>query len=224
MILELIQHIFMCFLRVENSGTFPRPLSRKEEQQCFELMAQGDKEAKNRLIMHNMRLVAHIIKKYYAGSCDQDDLISIGTVGLIKAVSTFDYSKGIRFATYGSRCIENEILMSFRAQKKLSDTVYMSDTLETDKDGNQLTLMDVIDDGSDLDEIIDSRMQTQQLYRYVAELSEPREREILIARYGLYGTTPLTQREIADKMGISRSYVSRLEKRALEELRKRYDS
>lgn len=207
MLQELIQHILLCFLHVENTGTFPKPLSRKEEQQCFELMAQGDKEAKNKLILHNMRLVAHIIKKYYAGACDQDDLISIGTVGLIKAVSTFDYSKGIRFATYGSRCIENEILMSFRAQKKLADTVYMSDTLETDKDGNQLTLMDVIDDGSDLDELIDSRMQTRQLYKYVDELTEPREKEILIARYGLYGTVPRTQREIADKMGISRSYV-----------------
>ena len=212
----------MCFLHVEEAGTFRKPLSAEEEQKYFRLMAQGDKEAKNKLILHNMRLVAHIIKKYYAGSCDQDDLISIGTVGLIKAVSTFDYEKGIKFATYASRCIENEILMSFRAQKKQADTVFMGDALETDKDGNQLTLMDIIDDGSDLDELVDNRMQTQLLYKYVSELTEPREREILIARYGLYGPIPLTQREIAKKMGISRSYVSRLEKRALSSLRRKY--
>ncbi|MBQ8687297.1 MAG: RNA polymerase sporulation sigma factor SigK [Ruminococcus sp.] len=217
-----MQHIFLCFLHVEEAGTFRKPLSRSEEQRCFEQMSQGDKEAKNKLILHNMRLVAHIIKKYYAAGGDQDDLISIGTVGLIKAVSTFDYSKGIRFATYASRCIENEILMSFRANKKQSDTVYMGDPIETDKDGNQLTLMDLIDDGSNLDELIDRRMQARQLYQYMSELEEPREKEILIARYGLYGTVPLTQREIAKKMGISRSYVSRLEKRALNALRKRY--
>ena len=222
MFAELLQHIFMCFLHVEEAGTFRKPLSAEEEQKYFRLMAQGDKEAKNKLILHNMRLVAHIIKKYYAGSCDQDDLISIGTVGLIKAVSTFDYEKGIKFATYASRCIENEILMSFRAQKKQADTVFMGDALETDKDGNQLTLMDIIDDGSDLDELVDNRMQTQLLYKYVSELTEPREREILIARYGLYGTIPLTQREIAKKLGISRSYVSRLEKRALSSLRRKY--
>lgn len=222
MFAELLHHIFMCFLHVEETGTFRKPLSAEDEQKYFRLMSQGDKDAKNKLILHNMRLVAHIIKKYYAASCDQDDLISIGTVGLIKAVSTFDYEKGIKFATYASRCIENEILMSFRAQKKQADTVYMGDTLETDKDGNQLTLMDIIDDGSDLDELVDNRMQSQQLYKYIEELTEPREREILIARYGLYGTMPLTQREIAKKMGISRSYVSRLEKRALNALRKRY--
>ncbi|MGN0629968.1 MAG: RNA polymerase sporulation sigma factor SigK [Ruminococcus sp.] len=223
MFLEILQHIFMCFLHVEETGTFRKPLTAEEEKKYFRLMAEGDKEAKNKLILHNMRLVAHIIKKYYASSCDQDDLISIGTVGLIKAVSTFDTEKGIKFATYASRCIENEILMSFRTQKKLADTVYMGDALETDKDGNQLTLSDIIDDGCDLGEIVDMRMQTRQLYRYVSELQEPREREILIARYGLYGTMPLTQREIARKMGISRSYVSRLEKRALASLRKRYN-
>lgn len=222
MFLDFVQHIFMCFLHVEEAGTFRKPLSHTEEQNCFERMAQGDKEAKNKLILHNMRLVAHIIKKYYAAGGDQDDLISIGTVGLIKAVSTFDYSKGIRFATYASRCIENEILMSFRAHRKQADTVYMGDPIETDKDGNQLTLMDLIDDGSNLDELVDRRMQAKQLYQYISELKEQREKDILIARYGLYGTMPLTQREIAKKMGISRSYVSRLEKRALNALRKRY--
>ena len=223
MFTELLQHIFLCFLHVEESGTFRKPLSGEEEKKYFRMMAEGDKEAKNKLILHNMRLVAHIIKKYYAAACDQEDLISIGTVGLIKAVSTFNTEKGIRFATYASRCIENEILMSFRVQKKLADTVYMGDTLETDKDGNQLTLLDVIDDGSNLDDIVDKRMQTRQLYRYVEELSDQREKEILVARYGLYGTVPLTQREIARKMGISRSYVSRLEKRAISALRKRYN-
>lgn len=223
MFTELLQHIFLCFLHVEESGTFRRPLSSEEEKKYFRMMAEGDKEAKNKLILHNMRLVAHIIKKYYAAACDQEDLISIGTVGLIKAVSTFNTEKGIRFATYASRCIENEILMSFRVQKKLADTVYMGDTLETDKDGNQLTLLDVIDDGSNLDEIVDKRMQTRQLYSYVEELPDQREKEILVARYGLYGTVPLTQREIARKMGISRSYVSRLEKRAISALRKRYN-
>lgn len=223
MFIEFLQHIFLCFLHVEETGKFKKPLSAEDEKRYFQLMADGDKEAKNKLILHNMRLVAHIIKKYYAAACDQEDLISIGTVGLIKAVSTFNPDKGIKFATYASRCIENEILMSFRTQKKLADTVYMGDALDTDKDGNQLTLSDVIDDGSNLDDIVDNRMQTRQLYSYVDELSDPREKEILIARYGLYGTTPLTQREIAHKMGISRSYVSRLEKRAIFALRKKYN-
>ncbi len=224
MFIEFLQHIFLCFLHVEETGKFKKPLSAEDEKRYFQLMADGDKEAKNKLILHNMRLVAHIIKKYYAAACDQEDLISIGTVGLIKAVSTFNPDKGIKFATYASRCIENEILMSFRTQKKLADTVYMGDALDTDKDGNQLTLSDVIDDGNNLDDIVDNRMQTRQLYSYVEELSEPREKEILIARYGLYGTTPLTQREIAHKMGISRSYVSRLEKRAISALRKKYNN
>lgn len=170
-----------------------------------------------------MRLVAHIIKKYYTNQTEQEDLLSIGTVGLMKAVSTFDYEKGARFATYASRCIENEILMHFRTCRKQGDAISMAEPIDTDKDGNQLTLLDIIEDGCDIQEQVASQMQIQQLYQFLQQKLTPREVEILVHRYGLYGQIPMTQREVAKKMGISRSYVSRLEKRAIAMLRKQYD-
>ena len=169
-----------------------------------------------------MRLVVHITKKYGVLPAEQEELISIGTIGLVKAVDSFDNSKGARFATYASRCIENEILMNFRAQKKHADQLYMGEPIDTDSEGNQLTLMDIMDDGSDLPEMVDTLIQSQQLYQYLQNCLTPREAEILVQRYGLYGKAPMTQREISKKMGISRSYVSRIEKHAIEKLRLAY--
>ena len=219
----LFQQLLCFFLHVETSGAFRKPLSQKEELRCFQQMRAGDALAQEKLILHNMRLVAHIIKKYYTNQAEQEDLLSIGTVGLMKAVSTFDYEKGARFATYASRCIENEILMHFRTCRKQGDAISMAEPIDTDKDGNQLTLLDIIEDGCDIQEQVASQMQIQQLYQFLQQKLTPREVEILVHRYGLYGQIPMTQREVAKKMGISRSYVSRLEKRAIAMLRKQYD-
>jgi RNA polymerase sporulation-specific sigma factor len=214
----------MFALHIENNSAFPKPLSKKAEEECFRLMAEGDKTAKNRLIEHNLRLVAHIVKKYSPSPADQDELISIGTIGLIKAVSTFDYTKGARFATYASRCIENEILMNFRAAKKTAGDVYINEPVETDKDGNALTLMDLIDDGIDIHEQVDTLIRSRQLYQFLGKCLDERELEIIIYRYGLYGKRSHTQSETAKKLGISRSYVSRIEKKSIEKLRKMYDT
>ena len=224
MFIELLKNVILFALHIESSAAFPKPLTKNAEEECFRLMSEGDKDAKNRLIEHNLRLVAHIVKKYASAPADQDELISIGTIGLIKAVSTFDYTKGARFATYASRCIENEILMNFRAAKKSAGDVYINEPVETDKDGNALTLMDLIDDGIDIHEQVDNHIRTRQLYQFLGKCLDRREAEIIVLRYGLYGTAPRTQSETAQKLGISRSYVSRIEKKAIEKLRKMYDS
>lgn len=219
----LFSNLLFFLLHISGSGSFPKPLSAAEEKECFEKMAAGDEKARNMLIEHNLRLVAHIIKKYYSKVRDQDDLISIGTIGLIKAVSTFDAAKGTRFATYASRCVENEILMYFRGTKKYAQDVYINDPLDTDKDGNTLTLLDVFSDNTDMVDDIDLKLKSKQLYSFVESALGDREREIICLRYGLYGKRPLTQREVADRLDISRSYVSRIEKKAVEKLRKQFD-
>ena len=217
--LLLLNGAFLSLRLGAGSGSFPRPLPAKEERRCVERWMQGDLEARNTLIEHNLRLVAHIIKKYYTQSADQEDLISIGTIGLIKGISSFDPEKGARLATYAARCIENEILMYFRSQKKLQGEVSLSDSIETDKEGNALQLMDVVGvDDTMLDDIHD-RDSALRLHQIIRERLTTREAEIIRLRYGLGGTIPLTQREIAASFGISRSYVSRIEKRALEKLR-----
>lgn len=212
-------NLLFFILHVTNSGSFPRPLTAAEEKKYLEQLKNGDEQARNILIEHNLRLVAHIIKKYYSNARDQDDLISIGTIGLIKAVSTFDSNKGTRLATYAARCIENEILMYFRNQKKSAQDVYISDPIDTDKDGNQLTLMDVVScDDTVLDDV-DFKMKSEKLHKYIKSALGERERLIIEMRYGINGYTPKTQREVAEKLKISRSYVSRIEKKALGELR-----
>lgn len=221
--MELLRNLFFFALHVENSSVFPKPLSKKEELECFEAMSRGDSKARSRLIEHNLRLVAHIVKKYASSADEQDELISVGTVGLIKAVSTFDYTKGSKFATYASRCIENEILMQFRAAKKSAGDVYINEPVETDKDGNTLTLMDLIDDGVDIHEQVDILIRSRQLYRFIQTCLDKRELEIITYRYGLYGSSPHTQNETAKKLGISRSYVSRIEKKAIGKLKKQFD-
>ncbi len=212
----LSSHFLFFALHFDNQNAFPKPLSAKQEREYFELMEQGDKHAKDKLIEHNLRLVAHIIKKYYAVTSDQEDLISIGTIGLIKAVSTFDYTKGCRFVTYASRCIENEILMHFRTLKKSAGELHFDEPIETDKNGNQLSLIDIISDGSNLIDKIELRISSEKLYNLLSQCLNEREQEIIILRYGLYNEIPLTQREVAKKLDISRSYVSRIEKKALQ--------
>ena len=206
----------------DHTGSFPKPLSKAQEQHYLALAARGDLEARNILIERNLRLVAHIMKKYYAQSADQEDLISIGTIGLIKGISTFDASKGARLATYAARCVENEILMHFRAQRKSAQDVSLSDDIDAGRDGSALSFLDVLCDDTDLMEALSSREQYERMYRYLNECLTPRERKVLVLRYGLGGRPALPQREVAGQCGISRSYVSRIEKRALEKLREAF--
>ena len=217
-----LSQMFFMVLQVLGSGSFPKPLSAAEESEALAAMRRGDRTARQRLIEHNLRLVAHIIKKHYAAAKEQDDLISIGTVGLIKAVDTFDETKGPRLATYASRCIENEILMHFRAGKKTAQDVSLSEPIETDSEGRPLTLMDVLAQEDTIVEDLDRKLSLQKLPVYIRECLDPREREILQRRYGL-GGDPKTQRQVADDLRISRSYVSRLESKALDKLRRRYE-
>ena len=201
------------------TGSFPKPLTQEEEAHYLTLSAQGDIDARNVLIERNLRLVAHIMKKYYAQTSDQEDLISIGTIGLIKGIETFDPSKGARLATYAARCVENEILMYFRSQKKSSQDVSLSDYIETGNDGAALSLMDVVAQDEDLLERISNREDIRTVIRAVDEVLTPQERQVILLRFGLGGNPPQRQREVAAVTGISRSYVSRIEKRALEKLR-----
>jgi len=222
LLLELASGLYYFALHVTGAGSFPPPLSAARETELLEKSRNGDTESRNLLIEHNLRLVAHIVKKYYTAGTDQDDLISIGTIGLIKAVSTFKADKGIRLATYAARCIENEILMFFRNQKKTAQDVYISDPIDTDKDGNALTLIDIIADKRDIFEEIDTKLKLEKLRVILSGCLDEREKKIIEMRYGLGNNIELTQRDIAKKLGISRSYVSRIEKSALEKLRKQF--
>ena len=223
MLWEIISKGFLFFaLHIKNGNSFPPALSAKDEKEYLKRFRNGDAEAKNIIVEHNLRLVAHIIKKYTSNQNETDDLISIGTIGLIKAVNTFDDNKGIRLATYASKCIENEILMYFRAQKKVAQDVSINEPIDSDSDGNPLTLMDIISVEDTIADEINDKIQVAKLYEYVSELEDEREKQIIIQRYGLYGCTPLTQKQIADKMNISRSYVSRIEKKVLERLRRKF--
>lgn len=217
--LLLFANSLLLSLRLSGGGSFPKPLSAAEERMWLERCAKGDPEARNVLIERNLRLVSHIIKKYYVQSADQEDLISIGTIGLIKAISSFDPAKGAKLATYAARCIENEILMYFRSQKKLQGEVSLSDSIDMDKEGNVLQLMDVVGVDDTMLEDLHDRESAKKVRRLVKERLTAREAEIIRLRYGLGGSIPLTQREVAAAFGISRSYVSRIEKRALEKLR-----
>lgn len=218
----ILSRLIYFALHMSSNGSFPHPLSAAEERYCFERIALGDEEARHKLIEHNLRLVAHIIKKYYSAYHDQDDLISIGTIGLIKAVSTFDYNKGTRFGTYASTCIENEIKMYFRSSKKYAQDTYINDPIDFDSEGNPLTLLDILAGNESLDEELEEKIKIESLKKYVSEIPDDRERMIIKMRYGLEGQIPLTQREVAELLDISRSYVSRIEKKALQGLHKRF--
>ncbi len=220
---SIFANMFYLMLHIENHGSFPKPLSAKEEKAALERMKQGDNSARDLLVEHNLRLVVHIIKKYYSNYSDQDDLISIGTIGLIKAVNSFDSDKGTRLATYAARCVENEILMYFRNQKKTSQDISMSEPIDMDAEGNPLTLSDIIFTDDTVTDDIDKKLKIEKLRDLINAMPNGREKTIIIKRYGLDGKFPLAQKEIASMLGISRSYVSRIEKKVLEDLRKNFD-
>ena len=216
----LMSNFLYLFLKVSYSQSFPPPLSSAEEDACFRKMRAGDALAREKLIKHNLRLVAHIVKKYYGSGVDQDDLISIGTIGLIKAIDSFDSENGTRFATYAAKCLQNEILMYFRSRKKLSLEVSISETIDTDKEGAPLTYSDIISVDDTIADDLDLKLKSQRVRMLVDRVLDPREREIIVLRYGLNGKKAITQRETADLLGISRSYVSRIEKAALDKIGK----
>ncbi len=206
---------------ITGSTTFPQPLTPEEEKKYILLYSKGDEEARNILIEHNLRLVAHIVKKFASTGEDMDDLISIGTIGLIKAISTFNYSKGSRLATYAARCIENEILMNLRSTKKIKSEVYLQEPIGVDKEGNEISLIDVL--GTEVDAVTDEitkKFQNEKLYEKIGTSLKSQERKVIELRYGLFNGVTKTQREIAKILGISRSYVSRIEERAIKKLSK----
>lgn len=201
-------------------SSFPKPLTCKEEEYYLKLFEKGDLEAKNTLIVRNLRLVAHIVKKYSGGNANVDDLISIGTIGLIKAINTYSRKRATRLATYAAKCIENEILMSIRSDKKRKMEISLNEPIGTDKDGNEISFNDIL--GSDPDAILEDlnlKMQIQSLYSTISQVLTNREKLVIIKRYGISGQEPLTQRELAKLLGISRSYISRIEKKAVSKLR-----
>ncbi len=215
----LSANIIYFILHIQNTSSFPKPLPPKEEREYIERKLNGDKQARAVLIERNLRLVSHIVKKYYSKTNDTDDLISIGTIGLIKAIDSFDNSKGTRLATYASRCIENEILMYFRSLKKQGNDVMLGDAIETDKDGNPLTIEEIVSDSRDLAEDLEKKTNWEKARKFISNMEDEREKEIIILRYGLNNKKPLTQREVAQRLNISRSYVSRIEKKVLNEIR-----
>jgi RNA polymerase sporulation-specific sigma factor len=215
---RILMRFISLILGIEQFESFPPPLSKEEEAEAFKKMRNGDKKARELIIERNLRLVSHIIRKYYSTYQQADELLSVGSFGLIKAVDSFKSEYGTRFATYGAKCVQNEILMYFRSQKKQQNEVSINDTIDVDKDGNPLTYLDVISTDENIADNIDLKIHTTKLLRLVKEVLDEREKEIITLRYGLEGYKPLTQREVAAYLKISRSYVSRIEKRALEKL------
>ena len=218
-IISLLSNFLHLILGIGTPGNFPPPLPSEKEREYFaRLKNSGDAEAREKLILHNLRLVSHIVRKYYASSPNQEDLVSIGTVGLVKAVDSFSCTNGARFATYASKCIQNEILMYFRSQKKLAAEVSLSETIDIDRDGNPLTYMDVISSEDNLVEDVERNLCIQKVKCFIKTVLNSRERQVISMRYGLDGKKPLTQKETSERLGISRSYVSRIEKGALAKL------
>ena len=208
---------------ISNNTLFPEPLNSEEEKKYLELLKEGDEEARNILIERNLRLVAHVCKKYSATKVEQDDLISIGTIGLIKGINSFDSSKGVRLATYVSRCVDNEVLMFLRSNKKVNAEVYLEDPIGKDKDDNTVTLQEVLENNEkNIEDEVDLKFKIKKLYEKMKEVLKTREKTILELRFGLGGKKPQTQNEIADSMGISRSYVSRIETKAIGKLAKEF--
>ena len=220
LIKNILSNLLFYVLHIGETGSFPKPLSAAEEKELLEKMKEyGDNAARAKLIEHNLRLVAHIIKKYYSTFSEQEDLISIGTIGLIKAIDSFNADKGTRLATYAARCIENEILMHFRSKKKDAGLISFSEPIDSDSEGNPLTLIDLVYTEDTIADDIDLNKKSRQLYEFINSMKDQREKEIIVLRYGLFEQKEMTQREIASKLGISRSYVSRIEKKALSKLR-----
>lgn len=219
-LLNLLSKIFFFTGRLKINNVFDKPLSQKEESECFKKMKQGDKQAEEKLIKHNLRLVAHIVKKYNFAKIEQDELISVGSIGLMKAIKSYDTEKGNSFSTYASRCIQNEILMMVRSQRKFINEVSLEDKVKTDKDGNEVSLIDVLEDAS---EHVQDKAEIQIIYQKIIDIINTslneREKEIIFLRYGIGGGVPKTQNEVAKELNISRSYISRIEKKALNQIR-----
>lgn len=221
LLITFLSRFIYMFLKTSNTYAFPPPLPKDEEQRLFRLCKKGDMNARSKLIEHNLRLVAHIVKKYYTTHREQEDLISIGTIGLIKAIDSYDLTNGARFATYAGKCLQNEILMYFRSQKKHANETSINDAVDIDKDGNPLTYMDIISSDDDIVEMLDIKIKSTLIYKAIKKSLTERERSIILLRYGLCGNgRTFAQREVAALLGISRSYVSRLEKGALEKIKK----
>ena len=223
-----IGNLFLRFisliLGIEDSQSFPPPLSKSDEAELFEKMADGDSRARDKIIEHNLRLVSHIIRKYYSSYEYPDELLSVGSLGLIKAVDSFKPTFGTRFATYGAKCVQNEILMFFRSKKKKGIEISINDQIDVDKDGNPLTYLDIISQNESIENDLDMKVHIEKLRELVDGILPPREKEIIVLRYGLKGYQPRTQRDVAKYLGISRSYVSRIEKKALERLKDSFGS
>lgn len=221
-ILKLLSKIFLFTGRLKINNIFDKPLSANEEKECFEKMKNGDKEAEDKLIKHNLRLVAHIVKKYKFAKIEQDELISVGSIGLMKAIKTYDTEKGNSFSTYASRCIQNEILMMVRSQRKFINEVSLEDKVKTDKDGNEVSLIDVLEDSSEhVESKAETRIIYQKIVKIINETLNEREREIVYLRYGIGGGIPKTQNEVAKQLNISRSYISRIEKKAIKQIQEK---
>ena len=216
---SLLLRFISLILGIEDGQSFPPPLSKSEETELFLMMSEGDGRARDKIIEHNLRLVSHIIKKYYSSYEYPDELLSIGSLGLIKAVDSFKPGYGTRFATYGAKCVQNEILMFFRSKKKRGLEISINDQIDVDKDGNPLTYLDIISQTESIESDLDMKVHIEKLRVLVDTVLLPREKEIIILRYGLKGYQPRTQREVARYLGISRSYVSRIEKKALEKMK-----
>ena len=224
MLSELISGIYLLFiLHLTSNNAYPKPLSAEEERKYLEQLAKGDKQARNILIEHNLRLVAHIVKKYSSGMNDYDELISVGTIGLIKAINTFDIQKSGRLSSYAATCVQNEILMMFRNANKSRYDISLNEALDTDKDGNDLILMDIIATDDDIAEKLDVKLKSEKLQQYIDEVLDEREKTVICLRYGLNGAEERAQREIAQMLNISRSYVSRIETKALKKLKRRFE-
>lgn len=219
-LLNLLSKIFFFTGRLKINNVFDKPLSQEEESECFKKMKQGDKQAEEKLIKHNLRLVAHIVKKYNFAKIEQDELISVGSIGLMKAIKSYDTEKGNSFSTYASRCIQNEILMMVRSQRKFINEVSLEDKVKTDKEGNEVSLIDVLEDAS---EHVQDKAEIQIIYQKIIDIINTslneREKEIIFLRYGIGGSVPKTQNEVAKELNISRSYISRIEKKALNQIR-----
>ncbi len=215
-------HLIYLLLGIGSPQNFPPPLPPEEERELFGLAKEGDRGARAKLIEHNLRLVAHVVRKYYTSYHNPDELVSIGSLGLIKAIDSFNAENGARFATYAAKCVQNEILMFFRSQKKLSCEVSINETIDVDRDGNPLTYIDVISSDDNISKNIDIKIHTEKAYQLINEVLDPRERKIIILRYGLGKAPAMTQHEVATHLKISRSYVSRIEKKALKKMRDRF--
>ncbi len=219
-LLNIVSKCFCLLLRTSDTHSFPPPLSKEEEHELFVRTRKGDSAARNKLIEHNLRLVAHIVKKYYTGAPDQDDLISVGTIGLIKAIDSFNIENGARFATYAGKCLQNEILMYFRSQKKHSGVTSINEPVDIDKDGNPLTYLEIIASPDDIVDSIDRKIKLEKIIKAIKNVLTERERKIIMLRYGLNKSgRHYAQRDVAQMLGISRSYVSRIEKSAIDKIR-----